>query len=110
MAIYEDADAGANLGAISASCASAGVVAATVGTFTMTQGTAYRMCICGTSSGVGYLAIIDQTAGAVNPLLNVFTTSIGAGANSCSTGVTPSTTGALTGFTNHFIPLGYVAE
>ena len=104
-AVYPDSDGGTKLGGVSAPCA-AGVISATGLTpFSITEGTLYRICVCSTAGNTTtkYLAVRDDYGTAGNyhlPALgNTFATHYGAGANTCTSGVLPSTTGALTPYT-----------
>jgi len=103
-ALYTDDDSGsqtrlATTGGVSG--ASGGVIATTgITPFAMTKGTVYRICGCTTDTGA-HLATVTAIAatGGLGSISNVVTAWVGTAANSCSSGVPPATTGAITGTT-----------
>lgn len=108
-ATYNDADAGAQLATASASTAAATVVSSTGnGSTTYAEGTIYRVCVCSTATAtVNYLSAQDNATGTGHEadVENTFAVFVGTAANGCSTGVPPSTTGALTGSTGFKVPI-----
>lgn len=103
IGIYANADAGAALASGSIAVSVDGPAVIIVPNFTMVGGIAYRVCVCGGSGG-NILAAATYNGPPVAFLANTFSTIVGIAANTCTTGVPPATTGALTPQNNQ-IPL-----
>ena len=100
VAIYPDSDGGSSIASFSASCTGSGVISSTSLSFSLVAGDIYRLCYCGSSgtSPTWNVAREIATSGInrTDQLRNAVTTGHGTAANSCSTGVPPSTTGTIT--------------
>jgi len=107
VAIYADADAGAQqftTGAVST--ATNNTIASVTGLTanTLTAGTVYRWCGCNTGTTATAVAVNGTATAQLwnasgtngGGLLNQYVVSGGTAANACSTGAPPTTTGALT--------------
>lgn len=108
-ALYPDSNGGTALGALSVTTTTGAQTATATGlTIAIVAGTQYRACVCVSSTSLILQSMNEATgAGKVAALLNGggFSTTVGTGANSCTAGVTPSTTGALTADTSFKLPL-----
>lgn len=106
FALYPDDDNGNSIAAADAATTSATSVVATGLNYSVVLGTKYRICACGTSTSIQYLAMRQSGTGTgqIATVLNAVAAHIGTGGNSCSAGVPPATTGAITGATNFRIP------
>jgi hypothetical protein len=70
-----------------------------LGPFSLSAGTAYRLCICSSSGEGGYKAArpsLAADATRVAAYLNTIVTHQGEAANVCTSGTPPATTGSLT--------------
>lgn len=109
FAIYDDADGGtrrATTGAVS--CAAAANITASVSSFSLTQGTIYRICYCSTAtSTVVFMTVQDSATGTghMADMMNQVSTFVGTAANGCSSGAPPTTTGALSASTGFRLPI-----
>ena len=97
VAIYEDADAGVDLG----SAASADFTATALVTFDVTDVTLgpgmYRIAVCsGDADGIAYVAADPVDDEAIDVYNSGSVVMLGTGANACVAGDPPTTTGALT--------------
>jgi hypothetical protein len=96
LAVYQDGDSGAVVAKGSVGHGSDGPVAITgLGPFTLTGGTSYRFCLC-TRNAANYLTSYANNSPPYARWANAFATVVGTAANGCTTGVPPTTTGALT--------------
>lgn len=111
--IYPDSNGGTALATVSGSTVSAATLSVTGQTINLTAGTRYRICVCSTSTSAIYLEVNDSPAtGHLPQMLNAATlpTTMGTGANACTSGAPPSTTGAITGATTFRIPVLLIEE
>ena len=97
LSIYPNSDSAAPLASIAVSSTTAGVITATVASFSLTAGTVYRWCACGAHNSIQIMGI--QNGGGAgdlaSQLMNAGGTRFGLATNTCTSGAAPSTTGTL---------------
>jgi hypothetical protein len=120
VAVYADGtpggDSGAKLGALSSAVtgdAGAGTVVSATGlSMGFTTGTVIRVCVCiANAANAAPIVLNPVQSTTMYPMLNSVLVYNGYGANTCTSGVTPATTGSLSaGDTTTVVPLVWVED